>query len=108
MKNALLIVLAFALGGGAMWYFTSDRSAGGPGAPAGAVPGPPAGGFGGGGRPAAPPALGTAGRGHEGASQQRSGAAARSAHPGTVQRLARLSPSEPRHDAEPEHGHHVD
>ena len=28
MKNALLIVLAFALGGGAMWYFTNDRGAG--------------------------------------------------------------------------------
>ena len=25
MKNALLIVLAFALGGGAVWFFTSDR-----------------------------------------------------------------------------------
>jgi membrane fusion protein (multidrug efflux system) len=64
MKNALLIVLAFALGGGAMWYFTSDRSAGGPGAPAGAVPGPPSGGFGAGGRPQAQPPLVTVGRAH--------------------------------------------
>jgi membrane fusion protein (multidrug efflux system) len=40
MKNALLIVLAFALGGGAVWYFTSERDAG----PAAAVPaGAPAG-----------------------------------------------------------------
>ena len=31
MKNALLIVLAFALGGGAVWYFTKE-SAGGAGA----------------------------------------------------------------------------
>jgi len=56
MKNALLLVIAFALGGGAMWYFTKDR-AGGPGAPSAATaPGgrPPAGGFGaGGGRPQA-------------------------------------------------------
>jgi membrane fusion protein (multidrug efflux system) len=28
MKNALLIVLAFALGGGAVWYFMSERDAG--------------------------------------------------------------------------------
>ena len=50
MKNALLIVVAFVLGGGAMWYFTKER-AGGPGAPSAATaPGgrPPAGGFGGG------------------------------------------------------------
>jgi membrane fusion protein (multidrug efflux system) len=50
MKNALLIVLAFALGGGAMWYFMSERAAV-PAAPAGAAaggrgPGGP-GGFGG-------------------------------------------------------------
>jgi membrane fusion protein, multidrug efflux system len=51
MKNALLIVLAFALGGGAMWYFTSTRD-GVAGAPAGAAPGgrPGGGGFGGAGR----------------------------------------------------------
>jgi membrane fusion protein (multidrug efflux system) len=57
MKNALLIVLAFALGGGVVWYFTSNRDgtpASGPaagmpgGRPAGGSPG--AGGFGGGGR----------------------------------------------------------
>ena len=49
MKNALLIVLAFALGGGAVWYFTHDdpapaaasagRPAGFPGAAGGARPG---------------------------------------------------------------------
>jgi membrane fusion protein (multidrug efflux system) len=53
MKNALLIVLAFALGGGAMWYFTYERSAStAPGAPAAGGPG----GFGGG-RPQAQPPL---------------------------------------------------
>jgi membrane fusion protein (multidrug efflux system) len=51
MKNALLIVLAFALGGGAMWYFMSERAAVPAAAPAGAAaggrgPGGP-GGFGG-------------------------------------------------------------
>lgn len=48
MKNALLIVLAFALGGGVMWYVTSDRaSSGGSAAGASAAGGrPPAGGFG--------------------------------------------------------------
>jgi membrane fusion protein (multidrug efflux system) len=51
MKNALLIVLAFALGGGAMWYFMSERAAVPAAAPAGATaggrgPGGP-GGFGG-------------------------------------------------------------
>jgi membrane fusion protein (multidrug efflux system) len=54
MKNALLIVIAFALGGGAMWYFTKDTA--GNGAPSAAsAPGgrPPAGGFGGGARPQA-------------------------------------------------------
>ncbi len=64
MKNALLIVIAFALGGGAMWYFTKDR-AGGPGTPSAATgPGgrPPAGGFGAGGaRPQAQPPLVTVG-----------------------------------------------
>jgi membrane fusion protein (multidrug efflux system) len=57
MKNVLLVVIAFALGGGAVWYFTS-RGDGGvtAGAPAG-VPGGgrPAGGFGG--RAAAEPPL---------------------------------------------------
>ena len=43
MKNALLIVLAFALGGGAVWYFTNDRGAAAPGSVA----------AGGGARPAA-------------------------------------------------------
>jgi membrane fusion protein (multidrug efflux system) len=67
MKNALLIVLAFALGGGAMWYFTNDRGAGGASGPAaaGARPGaggPPGAGFGGGGRPQAQPPLITVGR----------------------------------------------
>jgi membrane fusion protein, multidrug efflux system len=59
MKNALLIVLAFALGGGAMWYFTNDRAGtGAPGAVA-AGPGgrPPAGGGFGGARPQAQPPL---------------------------------------------------
>src|SRR5687768_10875074 len=58
MKNALLIVLAFALGGGATWYFMNDRgSTGVPGAaPAGSAGRPPAGGFGGG-RPQALPPL---------------------------------------------------
>ena len=42
MKNALLIVLAFALGGGAMWYFTNDRgAAGAPGAAAAGAGGRP-------------------------------------------------------------------
>jgi membrane fusion protein (multidrug efflux system) len=65
MKNALLIVLAFALGGGAMWYFTSSREgtggAGGPPAGAGARP-PGGGGFAAGGRPAAQAPLVTVGR----------------------------------------------
>ena len=64
MKNALLLVIAFALGGGAMWYFTNDGT-GGPGVPSAATaPGgrPPAGGFGaGGGRPQAQPPLVTVG-----------------------------------------------
>jgi membrane fusion protein, multidrug efflux system len=55
MKNALLIVVAFILGGGAMWYFTKDN--GGNGAPSAATgPGarPPGAGFGAGaGRPQA-------------------------------------------------------
>lgn len=46
MKNALLLVLAFALGGGAVWFFTSQGSA--PGARAGGAPqGRPGAGFGG-------------------------------------------------------------
>jgi membrane fusion protein (multidrug efflux system) len=58
MKNALLIVLAFALGGGATWYFTNDRgSTGVPGAaPAGSAGRAPAGGFGAG-RPQTQPPL---------------------------------------------------
>jgi membrane fusion protein (multidrug efflux system) len=40
MKNALLIVIAFALGGAAVWYFTGGDTAPGAGAPsAGARPG---------------------------------------------------------------------
>jgi membrane fusion protein (multidrug efflux system) len=65
MKNALVIVLAFALGGGAMWYFTSSREpAAGVGAPAGAAGARPGGaaGFGPGGRPQAQPPLVTVGR----------------------------------------------
>lgn len=64
MKNALLIVLAFALGGGAMWYFTSEQGSDA-GAPSAASPGgrPAAGGFGpGGARPQAQPPLVTVGR----------------------------------------------
>jgi membrane fusion protein (multidrug efflux system) len=59
MKNALLIVLAFALGGGVVWYVTKERGgnagatasfpAAAGGRPAGGAPG----GFGGGGRPGA-------------------------------------------------------
>jgi membrane fusion protein (multidrug efflux system) len=66
MKNALLIVLAFALGGGAMWYFTAERGGAGAPASAGAVPGgrPPAGGGFGAGRPAAQPPLVTVQRAH--------------------------------------------
>ena len=65
MKNALLIVLAFALGGGLVWYATKDRGAdAGAGAsfPAAAGGRPPAGGFGGGARPQAQPPLVTVGR----------------------------------------------
>jgi membrane fusion protein, multidrug efflux system len=63
MKNALLIVIAFALGGGAMWYFTQERG-GGAAAPAAANAGgrPAPGGFAGGGRPQAQPPLVTVGR----------------------------------------------
>jgi membrane fusion protein (multidrug efflux system) len=69
MKNALLVVLAFALGGGVVWYVTKDRggNAGAPGASPTAVAGRPggggppgAGGFGGG-RPQAQPPLVTVG-----------------------------------------------
>jgi len=54
MKNALLIVLAFALGGGAVWFFLNERAGNGPaaGAPAGR---PGGGGFAG--RPQAQPPL---------------------------------------------------
>jgi membrane fusion protein (multidrug efflux system) len=64
MKNALVIVLAFALGGGAMWYFTSDREgAGGAAAPAAGAR-PAGGGFAPGGRPQAQAPLVTVGRAH--------------------------------------------
>ena len=57
MKNALLIVLAFALGGGATWYLTRESGNGAGGAPAaGARPAGPPGGFG------APGGFGGAGR----------------------------------------------
>jgi membrane fusion protein (multidrug efflux system) len=68
MKNALLIVLAFALGGGVVWYVTKERAGNGGaaasfpaaagGRPAGGAPG----GFGGGGRPQAQPPLVTVGK----------------------------------------------
>jgi membrane fusion protein, multidrug efflux system len=57
MKNALLIVVAFALGGGAMWYFTKDGAVNGAPAAATAPAGrPPGGGFAAG-RPQAQPPL---------------------------------------------------
>ena len=64
MKNALLIVLAFALGGGVVWYVTKDGGDSGAGTsfPAAAGGRSPAGGFGGGGRPQAQPPLVTVGR----------------------------------------------
>src|SRR5262245_6974290 len=68
MKNALLIVLAFALGGGVVWYVTKDRGGNGGAAPsfpaaAGGRPaGGPPGGFGGGGRPQAQAPLVTVGK----------------------------------------------
>src|SRR5687767_2794266 len=49
MKNVLLVVIAFALGGGAVWYFTGGEQAAAPGAGARAGG---AGGAPGGGRPA--------------------------------------------------------
>jgi membrane fusion protein (multidrug efflux system) len=52
MKNALVIVLAFALGGGAMWYFTSSREGDASAPAAGARPAG-GGGFAPGGRPQA-------------------------------------------------------
>jgi len=64
MKNALLIVLAFALGGGVVWYVTKEgggNAGAGTSFPAAAGGGPPAGGFGGG-RPQAQPPLVTVGR----------------------------------------------
>jgi membrane fusion protein (multidrug efflux system) len=68
MKNALLIVLAFALGGGVVWYVTKERggnagaAASFPAAAAGGGRPPAAGGFGaGGGRPAQLPLV-TVGR----------------------------------------------
>jgi membrane fusion protein (multidrug efflux system) len=60
MKNALVIVLAFALGGGAMWYFTSSREGGASIPAAGARPA--GGGFAPGGRPQAQVPLVTVGR----------------------------------------------
>jgi membrane fusion protein, multidrug efflux system len=65
MKNALLIVLAFALGGGVVWYVTKDRGGNadtGASFPAAAGGRPPAGGFAGAGRPQAQPPLVTVGR----------------------------------------------
>jgi membrane fusion protein (multidrug efflux system) len=58
MKNLILIVVAFALGAGAVWYFTGRQAAPG-GAPpaAGARGGPGAGGFAGGGFGAQQPPL---------------------------------------------------
>jgi membrane fusion protein (multidrug efflux system) len=71
MKNALLIVIAFVLGGGAVWFFTNDRGAGGASGPtaAGASGRPTAGGpagaaFGAGGRPPAQLPLVTVGHAH--------------------------------------------
>lgn len=55
MKNALLIVLAFALGGGAVWYFTRDSA--GNGAGSAAAPGGFAGAGGFAGRQQAQPPL---------------------------------------------------
>jgi membrane fusion protein (multidrug efflux system) len=68
MKNALLIVLAFALGGGVVWYVTKDRGGNGgaaasfPAAAGGRPAGGPPGGFAGGGRPGAQPPLVTVGK----------------------------------------------
>ena len=71
MKNALLIVLAFALGGGVVWYVTKERAGNGgaaasfPAAAGGRPAGGPPGGFGaGGGRPQAQPPLVTVGHAH--------------------------------------------
>jgi membrane fusion protein (multidrug efflux system) len=58
MKNALLVVIAFALGAGAVWYFTGNRGDGG----AAQRGGPAAAGVPGGGRPAGGPPGGFAGR----------------------------------------------
>jgi membrane fusion protein (multidrug efflux system) len=58
MKNALLLVLAFALGGGAVWFFLHDRADSG--APPAFGGGRPGGGFAG--RPQAQPPLVTVGR----------------------------------------------
>jgi membrane fusion protein (multidrug efflux system) len=63
MKNALLIVLAFALGGGVVWYVTKDGDgSAGASFPAAAGGRAPAGGFGSGARPQAQPPLVTVGR----------------------------------------------
>jgi len=64
MKNAVLIVVAFVLGGGAMWYFTKQSGVGS-GAPQAAAPGARPGAPGGfGGRPAGQLPLVTVGRAH--------------------------------------------
>jgi membrane fusion protein (multidrug efflux system) len=64
MKNTLLLVLAFALGGGAVWYFTKQPAGNAGTGPAAAGGRPPAaaGGFGAAGRPQAQPPLVTVGR----------------------------------------------
>jgi membrane fusion protein (multidrug efflux system) len=62
MKNALVIVLAFALGGGVMWYFMSSREGAGGGSAPAASARPPGGGFAPGGRPQAQPPLVTVAR----------------------------------------------
>jgi membrane fusion protein (multidrug efflux system) len=64
MKNTLLLVLAFALGGGAVWYFTKQPAGDAGAGPAAAGGRPPAaaGGFGAAGRPQAQPPLVTVGR----------------------------------------------
>jgi membrane fusion protein (multidrug efflux system) len=62
MKNALVIVLAFALGGGVMWYFMSGREGAGGGSAPAASTRPPGSGFAPGGRPQAQPPLVTVAR----------------------------------------------
>jgi membrane fusion protein (multidrug efflux system) len=64
MKNALLLVLAFALGGGAVWYFTKEPAGGVGTSPTAAGARPPGapGGFGAAGRPQVQPPLVTVAR----------------------------------------------